>query len=700
MKLNLENLCRKLISLFIINFSRSILVFFLLLTSTLQADTIPLQENWEILEMNQEDIRKVLVKDLHILRSWKKYKQGQALPKESYHVLRVKVSISNFKEPTLYIGKNIFSFQVFSDEKEIYTFSDKSQFEAGKFLGWLTHLVSLPVERKEEFVYFKVYSGERIGFPGAQYNEKDELYKIIIRDNLPNIGVVVISILLGSIFLFVSIFARRDPFYFAISSFYIFIGVWLLNVNPISQFVLPSTPSRLRIEYLSLYLAPIGALYILESILKSRLNLVSKFFRYLFLIYTVVSATLDLAEIFPLWKTLIPFDILLLFGFIHYIYQVARYSIRGNREARIIGVGIMLLVAFAIHDIFVVLRIIENIMLMHFGTLSFILSMTGIIVLRVNNLYIDVKNKSEELEINNKALDDLNQNLELKVMERTKEVTDKMNMIQKLMNQQNGDYFLTSLIQKPLITNRNKSKIATTEIYINQKKKFEFKGQESELGGDVCITGNLRFYSESERYIFFFNGDAMGKSMQGAGGAIVAGTVVNNIIARSARSNKVLNISQEEWLENTCREIEEIFCTFDGSMLLSAAMGIIQESTGLLWYVNFEHPRTILYRDRKAVFLDSETNSAYKFGSSIELDAYPIVKFQLEKGDILIAGSDGRDDLNISENKDQSKVINIDYNLILEITEKGKGTIPGILQTMEEYGEQTDDLSLIRITFS
>ncbi|MBK6605036.1 MAG: SpoIIE family protein phosphatase [Leptospiraceae bacterium] len=122
------------------------------------------------------------------------------------------------------------------------------------------------------------------------------------------------------------------------------------------------------------------------------------------------------------------------------------------------------------------------------------------------------------------------------------------------------------------------------------RKRFQFKNRNSELGGDICITGNLRFGNGKDRYIFFFNGDAMGKSMQGAGGAIVAGTVVNSILARSARNNKIQKISPREWITETYLELNGVFNTFDGSMLMSCACGVINEKTGQMWYFNAEHP--------------------------------------------------------------------------------------------------------------
>lgn len=82
----------------------------------------------------------------------------------------------------------------------------------------------------------------------------------------------------------------------------------------------------------------------------------------------------------------------------------------------------------------------------------------------------------------------------------------------------------------------------------------------------------------------------------------------------------------------------------------------------------------------------------------IEDNPNTILEYKLEKGDVLLVGSDGRDDIDISKPNDKVRAININYDLILEITEKAKGTISGMMDCLPLYGEQTDDISFIRIS--
>ncbi|AOP32459.1 serine/threonine protein phosphatase [Leptospira tipperaryensis] len=297
-----------------------------------------------------------------------------------------------------------------------------------------------------------------------------------------------------------------------------------------------------------------------------------------------------------------------------------------------------------------------------------------------------------------KELQDYAEHLALKVRERTEELSEKIDEFQRLKIQQDGDYFLTSLLAKPLNYNASKSPKVSTHFLLRQKKQFEFKGKRADLGGDICVTGNLRLGSPSnfKRYIFAMNGDAMGKSMQGAGGSLVMGVVINSILARSAANNRVLEISPEQWLTETYEEVNAVFKSFNGSMVISATVFLIEEESGKAYYFNAEHPFTVLYRDARATFLDTTLNLR-KIGLESE---YPFKVFTttLREGDVLILGSDGKDDLDLTPDKD-TRSINEDETLFLKTVEAGKGDIDQIEHLIYKNGEITDDLSLLRIEY-
>ncbi|TGL61032.1 SpoIIE family protein phosphatase [Leptospira sarikeiensis] len=297
-----------------------------------------------------------------------------------------------------------------------------------------------------------------------------------------------------------------------------------------------------------------------------------------------------------------------------------------------------------------------------------------------------------------RELQDYAENLEEKVRERTREVQEKMEEVQRLKVQQDGDYFLTSLLAKPLFYNANKSKLVTTNFIIRQKKQFEFRGKHSDLGGDICVTGNLRLGRPDsfKRYTLSMNGDAMGKSMQGAGGALVMGVVMNSILARSAANNRILDVTPEQWLTEIYNEIHSVFKSFNGSMVISASLYLIEDETGKCWYFNAEHPYSVLYRDGKASFIEDGL-TLRKLGLDSEFE-FKVRSFQLKKGDIIILGSDGRDDVDLTPDE-TIRTINEDEMLFLRHVENAKSNLEDIEIEIRKTGELTDDLSLLKIEF-
>ncbi|MGV3667681.1 MAG: SpoIIE family protein phosphatase [Leptospira bouyouniensis] len=292
----------------------------------------------------------------------------------------------------------------------------------------------------------------------------------------------------------------------------------------------------------------------------------------------------------------------------------------------------------------------------------------------------------------------LNVGLETKVKERTLELENSLEEVKKLKFQQDGDYFLTHLLLRPLGKNQVSSEFVSIDFFLKQKKRFEFKGKEYEIGGDLNIAHNVIL--QGKKFSVFVNSDAMGKSMQGAGGALVLGAVFQSIIERTYLSSNTYNQSPERWLKNAFIEMHKIFEGFDGSMLVSLVIGLIEEDTGFLYFINAEHPWLILYRDEKASFLENEL-SYRKLGTKGLNSGIFIKTFRLLPGDTIISGSDGRDDLLLFSEQIESnqRQINQDENLILSYVEQGKGELDSIFNLLSKNGEITDDLSLIRVHY-
>ncbi len=292
-------------------------------------------------------------------------------------------------------------------------------------------------------------------------------------------------------------------------------------------------------------------------------------------------------------------------------------------------------------------------------------------------------------------ISDLNVNLEHKVHLRTEQLNLSLQKVESLKVQQDGDYYLTSLLLRPLGQNLAISKNFDFSFFVKQKKKFEFRGKHNEIGGDICVTHTIQL--QGKTFHVFLNGDAMGKSIQGAGGSLILGSVFQSIIERTLLSPLLSEQSPEIWLKNAFIEMHKIFESFSGSMLVSIVIGLLDDANGFIYYMNAEHPPTILYRDGKALYIEEE--SFFRKLGTLQINTGIFIQtFQMLHGDTLLIGSDGRDDIRIV---DETQVANINSNpnRILQIIEAENCDLPKIYESLQAYGEITDDLSLLKIHF-
>ncbi|MCR9143301.1 MAG: SpoIIE family protein phosphatase [bacterium] len=295
------------------------------------------------------------------------------------------------------------------------------------------------------------------------------------------------------------------------------------------------------------------------------------------------------------------------------------------------------------------------------------------------------------------SLMDLNANLEKKVDARTEEIQANLDEIQELKLKQDADYYLTAQLVKPLGGNHSRNEQVEIDYLIRQKKQFVFKTKQAEIGGDLCVSHSLVLRGRPTTV--FLNADAMGKSIQGAGGVLVLGAIFDANITRTKLSSTLRSQSPERWLKNAITEMQKVFEAFDGFMLISLCMGMVDEHSGTLLYVNAEHPRLVLYRDGQASYPPARP-PLRKLGFMLAPnDRLFIDSLRLMPGDVVISGSDGRDDLEVGVDERGHRIMNEDENLFLAIVEAADGDLSKIEQALQKEGDFSDDLSLLRVTY-
>ncbi len=363
------------------------------------------------------------------------------------------------------------------------------------------------------------------------------------------------------------------------------------------------------------------------------------------------------------------------------IYFIVRTALRGNRDARYISAGVSLLMVAAIHDILASMGFINNPHLARYSFVVFVVGIAGVLA----NRFMTVHNSVETL----------NEELEQKVADRTRRLEDTLSEVRTLKEQQDGDYFLTSLLLEPLGSVEVRSSAVSVRALVRQKKRFLFRKWEAEIGGDLCVAD--RFALRGRPFVVFVNGDAMGKSIQGAGGALVLGTVFKSLVSRT-RNTAMRERYPEQWLKDCFVELQNAFVPFQGSMLLSAVIGLVDEGTGAFYFVNAEQPGLVLLRNTETFFLE-DRRQLRKIGVEGLGGVLSVNVAQLQNEDILIVGSDGRDDLVLAVDERGHRTINEDERLFLEVVRLAQGDLGRIERELTARGSLSDDLSLMRIAY-
>lgn len=275
--------------------------------------------------------------------------------------------------------------------------------------------------------------------------------------------------------------------------------------------------------------------------------------------------------------------------------------------------------------------------------------------------------------------------------------------IRALKQAQDGDYFLTARLVNPFMQHSGAGldPKVQADFLVRQKKRFAFKKWKGEIGGDYCKLDTVTL--GERRYVFFVNADAMGKSLQGAGGVLVLASAFSALLERARTEPE--NLQPEEWLGRTVGELNKLFLSFDGAMLVSMAMGLFDSATGTIYYVNLEHPRAILVRDGHAEFFEPDMHGRKLGTSDIPVDFHLTVT-RLAPGDTLIVGSDGRDDvvlegqqLPVEELERGERYINYDENRFLDLVANHGTDIRVLERAIEEQADLVDDLSLLSFSY-
>lgn len=624
---------------------------------------------------------------------WNGYPVGsETLPGHGYATYRLKVRFAPGESvKSIYIGNQNTSYRLWVDQSllttsgRVGTTANESEPEARP------QILSFPVadDPTEFTVQIANFAHRNGGFSSTiLIGNQDVVMGEINRRTASDL------FLFGGLFIMfayhVCVYALRrkdlSALYFAILCAAMSARVLLTGERFLNQLI-PGFPWELglKLEYLSILIVPLS-FYMFSAVLypAERSQRVVRFLQY----YVGLHIAIILVTPGSIFSHIMLYMPLFFLASILSVAWMILRALRRKREGSLtITIGLIFLGLSMQADLFFYVRSSQATYFMPIGFYIFIFFQSFILSVRFSRAF-----SATEMLVDQVAK--LNAGLEEKVQARTFELDRTLQTVQKLNEHQNGDYFLTSLLIDPFTRNRVSSDRFKIDFFLKQKKQFEFRGRRNEIGGDINIAANIVL--QGRPHIFFINGDAMGKSSQGAGGVIVLGSACESLLARHASSSK--SQPAKKWLRDAFRELHAVFIGFGGCMLVSAVIGIVDEENEKLYFINAEHPHSVLLREGRASFLETELTHRKLGVMTEDLKNTKIQTHKLIRGDTLIFGSDGRDDIIIGVSNG-TQTINEDEHLFLNHVEQADGRLEDIAAVIQKTGQLMDDLSLLKLEY-
>ncbi|TGM98811.1 SpoIIE family protein phosphatase [Leptospira dzoumogneensis] len=295
---------------------------------------------------------------------------------------------------------------------------------------------------------------------------------------------------------------------------------------------------------------------------------------------------------------------------------------------------------------------------------------------RISGRFVEMKN---ELKV-------WNEKLQEDITLKTKELRESLTNVRNLKDKQDGDYFLMSILQSCFQNKVNDFGDFKIEALVSQFKTFEFKSKLGEIGGDLVCIEEIRI--GDRKFLAILNADAMGKSLQGATGALLASSMFKSHIDSSHSGF----YTPETWIVSLYRKIHGLFQSFAGNLFATGILAVLDPENSCIFFLNAQHPPSVLLRNNISGFIENETS--YKMGIPILKDIPKVYCISLKENDSILFGSDGREDLRVrTKNKE---IQSFSEQFLLEVSNTNGD--PALLKNkMEEYGNYIDDLSLVRI---
>ncbi|MTI64048.1 MAG: diguanylate cyclase [Methylophaga sp.] len=331
---------------------------------------------------------------------------------QQYVWFRTVLPEADLSEPVIFITSINLNVEAYLDDQLIHRFGELAQDEKKRFMGWPWHQINLPEDFAGKTLYLRVYSDYTdIGLWGeAKLMERSNMLLHVISSGLHELIVAAFSLLVAFVALVFALFRGTKKEFFYLGLFSLATAGVLIGENLAIQLVIQWPLVKTYLAAVSYFAMPIFIAMLLYYWLNgAKGSRLLKFVAQLHFVYLTVAVLLsltgvvNLAIFFPIFDALFVLSLLIMMRVVLQISTQVNYS-----QQLVLG-------AFAVYAIF----LLVDMLVAHsfLPWVDFPIAIGGLLFALVL-VVISIRSYVHT----NLAMEQLNQQLEQRVIERTAEL--------------------------------------------------------------------------------------------------------------------------------------------------------------------------------------------------------------------------------------------------------------------------------------
>lgn len=344
--------------------------------------------------------------------NWKPFScpgQPPGIPDTGDVWIRTVLPLKKYANPKIMFTTNDQLFEVYLEDKLIYSYGDMEHHDDNVAPGSPWHLIPLPKDYQGRTIYLRMHTSfiRNTGFVRRfEIGSESDHMSYLIANEIDNVLLTCLFTFLGFCLIFIYAIRRSVSYEFpALGVFSISIGIWLLAETNFKQLFIYAPRFWLYVAFLSFYLMPVGFLIFVERVFSPG-NIYMKMMWKLHISFAAVTLLLDVFRLIPFIFTLQAFYVVLFLSIVTIFATIAKAARANSYETRIFVWGFSIFTMFGLYDILgMYFRIVPwTQYIIPYGMFIFLLSMIYILGRRFADVYDKLKVYSEDIKAKNEAL--------------------------------------------------------------------------------------------------------------------------------------------------------------------------------------------------------------------------------------------------------------------------------------------------------